>query len=560
MSSPLHRLLTLALSVVLFSAPIAQSFAQPSRDGAAEPLVVVSIAPTDELLGDIGYLTEAAGAGDVGRLVALMAAPYTAGLDKGKPSGMVLTLAGPDNMEGVGFVPVKDLDVLLGTLQDQLGEPEDVGNGIMEVATDRPQSMFVKESKGWAFFTNKKKLLADLPKNPAKLLGDLPENYTVAMRLNVAAIPAELREKAIQEMRKGLEEGLDDQVDDQRQAELARKIGESYVESVVSLVEDAEYVTIGWQVDAVSKATYVDVSVTATAGTQLAKDMAAVKEGKSAFTGVLHPDAAVTFLAATPCTQSDVDQGLALLDVFREEAMKGIDEDDNLANDKERATAKRIVGDLMDLAEETTKAAKLDCGGCLVLKPQAMTAVLGGFLADGEQLEASLREIHALAQSKDNKVPNVHFAAETHRGVTLHTAAVPLPGADQDARDTLGDPMEIVIGTGEKSAYVAFGKNAKAVLAEVLDASAEQADEKVPPMQMYIALTPILEFAASVDDNPLVPSILDTLKQSEGKDRISISVIPVKRGVSMRLSMDEGILATLGEAGRALAPLMQGLR
>ena len=135
----------------------------------AKPILVVSIANSDELLGDIGFLTEAAGAGDVGRLVALMAAPYTAGLDKSKPSGVYATMRGPEQLEAVGFLAVKDLKLLLGTLQDQLGEPEDVGDGVMELATDRPQSVFVKELNGWAFFTNKKALLEDLPPNPAKM-------------------------------------------------------------------------------------------------------------------------------------------------------------------------------------------------------------------------------------------------------------------------------------------------------------------------------------------------------------------------------------------------------
>jgi len=560
-STLLHRWLTVVVSLSLLSVPAARLFAQSSGDAGAKPVLVVSIANSDELLGDISFLTEAAGAGDVGRLVALMAAPYTAGLEKGKPAGAYATLTGPEQMEAIGFFAVKDLKLLLGTLQDQLGQPQDVGDGVVALATDRPQPVYVKESDGWAFFTNKKDLLKDLPKNPAKILEDLPEQYTVAVRVNVANVPVELRDQAVQQMRKGFEESLEKQVQNEQQAEVARQLGESWLNSMISVVEEADHITLGWQIDAETKSTHLDINVTALRGTQLAKDMAQIRETTSAFAGMLHPDAAATFLASAPCSEADVKQGLALIGLLRTEAMKGIDKDEKLANDAERAKAKKIVGDLLDLAVETTEAATVDCGGCLVLKPEAMTAVVGGFISDGNKLAASVQELHAFAQAKDPKVPDVKFNAETHRDVTLHIASIPLPpNADANARKVLGNPMEIVIGTAKDSAYLAFGKNAKATMMEVLDASADQANRDVPPCQAYIALMPILQFASSVDDNPVITTLIDTLKAAEGKDRITFSVLPTKRGVSMRLAMDAGVMATIGEGVRALAPLMQNLR
>jgi len=149
---------------------MSRTFAQESPQ-KIEPIAVVSIAGTDELLADVLYLTEAAGSGDVGRLAALMASPYTAALDKQKPSGVYVVMTGEEEVGAVGFIPVKDLELLLAALKQQIGEPEDVGDGVLEIGTDRPQSVFVKQQKAWAFITNERELLDDLPKNPAKLLG-----------------------------------------------------------------------------------------------------------------------------------------------------------------------------------------------------------------------------------------------------------------------------------------------------------------------------------------------------------------------------------------------------
>lgn len=560
MSTSLHRLLTLALTLPLLIAPAANSLTRAAESEGVQPILVVSIANSDKLLGDVGFLTEVAGAGDVGRLVTLMAAPYTAGLDKTKPAGVYATATGAEQVNAVGFIGVKDLDLLLGVLQDQLGQPRDAGDGVKELATDRPQSVFLKEENGWAFFANRKSLLQDLPRNPSKLLGDMPENYTLAVRVNVANIPADLRQQAVTQMRQGFEEGLEKQSLDGRQGEVARELGEAWLDSMISLVEETDHLTLGWQVDATNKSTHLDVTVTAQRRTQLARDMAQVRERTSAFSGMLHPEAAAGLLITAPYTESDVKQTLALIELARDEAMKGIDADEKLANEDEKNQAKKIIGEFLDLAVSTVQAAKMDAGGCLVLKPEAMTAVMGGFVSDGNKLAATVQALHAFAKSKDARTPNVNFNAETYRAVTLHTVSVPLAGADANARKTLGDPMDVVIGTGETSVYLAFGKNARATLVEILDASAQQAERLQPPAQGYVALTPILEFAASVDNNPVIKTLLLTLKATEGKDRISLTVLPAERGVTMRVGLDAGVITMIGESVRELAPLMQNLR
>lgn len=559
-STSVHRMLSCVLALGLLVSPAARGWAQAAEAGAIRPVMVVSVANTDKILGDIGFLTQAAGAGDIGRLVALMAAPYTAGMDRTKPAGAYLPAAGLDRMDVIGFVGVQDLDLLLGILQDQLGQPRDAGDGVKELATGQGQSVFLKEVDGWAFFAPRKALLSDLPRNPARLLGDMPENYTLAVRLNVNNIPAEMRKMAIQQLREGFEEGLRGQVLEERQAQLARDMGESWMESIVSLVDESQHVTIGWQVDAQKQSTHLDISVTAQPKTQLARDMGQVKESASAFSGVLHPGAAAAMLISSPYTESDIKQTLALIELGRAEAMKGLDADPGLTSPEEREVAKKIVGDLLDLAKETVEAGKMDLGGCLVLMPEALTAVIGGFVSDGNKLAATVQELHAFAKTKDARVPNVNFNAATHGGVTFHTASIPLPSdADATARQVLGDPMEVVIGTGETSAYLALGKDAQRMLVEIIDASAEQADTLVPPSQLWVALTPIMQFVASVDDNPVVRSLLMTLKATEGKDRIAMTVLPIQRGTTVRISLDAGVITMVGEGIRELAPLLQNL-
>ena len=86
------RCLPAVLAVALVTLPLARVRAQEAVE-EIKPVAVFSIAGSDELLGDIGYITEAAGAGDFGRLAALMASPYTAALEKRKPIGVYVVMA-----------------------------------------------------------------------------------------------------------------------------------------------------------------------------------------------------------------------------------------------------------------------------------------------------------------------------------------------------------------------------------------------------------------------------------------------------------------------------------
>ena len=546
------------MAVVLVTLPLGQA---PAQEAAQEikPVAVISIAGSDELLGDIGYITEAAGAGDFGRLAALMATPYTAPLDRKKPIGAYVVLSDQNEPAAVGFIPVKDLDVFLAALKEQIGEPEDAGDGVLEIGTDRPQPMFVKEQKGWAFVSNKKEMLENLPRNPTKLLGGLNKDYTLAVRVNVSNLPEGLRQMAVQQLRKGFNESIEN-VRDDKAAEIGRKLGEGWVDAFITLVEDTEAVTLGFEIDAESQTTHIDITVTAVEGTKLAEEMATVEEANSAFAGFLLPDAAATFHAAGKSAETDVEQMLLLLDVIREEAMKGIEEDDDLANDEERDTAKAIVGQFLDIAEQTVKARTVNCGGVLVLKPNSLAAALGGFVSDGDALEQAIGELWEFAKKKDPNTPDLKVNTVTYQDVKLHMTNVPLKDQKEEAREVLGDPLEVVLGVGEKSVYLAFGKESTDLLKQILDKSAEDAGGKFAPGEVNVSLTPILEFAASIDDNPGVQTALESLKAADGKDNITLTVMPAKRGVTLRFAVEEGVISAAGEAGKAIGPLMGASR
>lgn len=538
-------------SITLALVALGASVTKPAYGQAGKPVVVASLASSDEILSDILYLTEAAGVGDFGRIAALMASSFTASMDKTRPTGVYATMVDESDVRVLSFVPVKDLKMLLMSLEQQIGKPEDLGGGVLRVAGDRPQPMYIKEADGWAFVANRQEDLNDLPKEPIAILDGLDKKYTVAVRLNVCNIPAVLREMAISELRRGFQDRVAQELRE-KQAEMMRKAGGTLLKSIVQFVEETDHVTLGWEVDKAGKRTYLDVNVTAQEGTDLAKQMASIQHATSAFAGFLLPGAAMTLHAHGQSSEADVEQVTTMLAQLREQAMQGIDRDGKLANDDERQTAKSIVNELLDVADATVKAGKMDVGAALVVQPGSLGFVAGGFVADGEKLADAVKKLAGLAARKDPNFPGITFDAETHEGVTFHTAKIPLRKANEQVRTILGDPMELVIGTGKQSAYVSFGKEPSRLLKSVLDGSVADSDKKLPPSQLRVSLTPILTFVAATDPNPQVLAALESVKQHAGNDAVSVTGLPIPDGFTVRLELDEGVIKAIGAAGKSV--------
>ena len=536
----LKRILLPAIALVLLAAPALH--AQSNK-----PVVVVSVSGVDELMGDIDYLTKSAGVEDYGNLFKLLAAPYTVGSDKAKPWGMMVQMNEDGQPQTLGFVPVKDLDVVFAALKEQIGEPRDAGDGVHEL-TD-PAPMYVKEKGGFAYISNESKFLRDLPDDPVAKLDGLNKKYDIAMRAFVQNIPRDVRQMAIDQIRMqqelALENQLQDLDEDDAEYKLAKQLSETQVQRFEDMINDSDEITVGWTTDGMAKETYLDFAMTAKAGTPTAKRMQLLKGNSSSFGGLALEDAAMTMSITARMDKDDIKQMTSMLDLAKTRAMEEIENDGDLDTDAKREKAKEVVSGLLDTLSKTAEAGKLDGGAAMVLRPKSMSFIAGGKVAEPQELETALRKLVDLAKDEPD-FPEVKFNAEKHGGVTFHTMSVPIPEGE-DARRVLGENLDVVVGIGKEAAYLSVGTDASEMLKMVIDGSKMKVQD-VSPMQMTVALTPIFEFAASVEDNPVLELITTTLKESDGKDHVFIKATPLENGVSYRLTVEEGILEAIGQA------------
>ena len=535
---------TAALVVALLAAPAVSASAQNAGAADSKPVVVISFSGVDQITADLGYLSQVAGARAQGVKLASMVGGFTQGIDKTKPWGMVVTTNGAE-FKTLVFVPVTDLQTVFAIVTQLVGPPSDEGDGVFKLSAPGPlggtSDLFVKQQNGWVFCAQSKEELATLPNDPLALLDGLDKQYDIAVRAYINNIPAHFRDKATDFVKMGVQMGFM-KAPQQDQTQIQQKAVDAQLNAITSLLNETDQFTLGWSINSTAKTTFLDFSFTAVPGTTLAKQSELFKNTKSAFAGFLLPDAALTFNSSSVSTQEDIQQSLTIFRSFRAATLKELENDLDLPDEQTRDAAKQVLNSAFDLAETLIEAGKGDGGMALSLEPSGLKAIAGFYVPDGNAVEALLKQLVDLGRAEP-EFPEVKFNTETHREIRFHTLSIPIPGAQDEARQVLGDELELAFGIGAQSVYLALGEDSLPLLKSTIDRSAADADKTVPPMQFNVSLNSILKFFAAYDQH--LATMVAQLGGGQGQDRISLKGKPIDNGITVRFQLDEGALKTI---------------
>jgi len=520
------------LLLLLVALPVAQVQAQQQKKTVA----VMSVSSVDSLLGNVGYIAESAGFPEAMGIVTMMGGEYLEGIDRGKPIGMVLNTDGQE-FTPLGFIPVKDLNRIFAAMEDTMGSPRDAGNGIKEIPGFQP--VFVKEQDGFAFVGQTVESMAALPKNPVASLGNLPQEYDFAIRGFLQNIPEEYLQMAIDGLQEGIKQGLDQLPEEDRENQ-ARML-EGQMKQMETYIKESDELTIGWKTEPANKRTFLDISFSAVAGGTLAKQMNTMANATSDYSGFVVPGAAMSMNFSSDIPQEQIASSMEAIEGMKAAALKEIDRDEDLEEDTRKA-AKEMAGAAIDIMIATMKTGKMDGAMSVVLDSNDLRVVGGFHVADGKEVEKILRQLAEMAKNEKD-FPGINFDAEQAAGVAYHTMTMPVPEDEEEAKKILGDSLEMAVGVGETSTYIGFGKNCVENLKQIV--AAQPKAKKVLPFDMTVSLTPIMEFAGSVEDNPMIGTVTDALKEDD-MDHVRIQVIPKQNGFTYRLELEEGIMRAIG--------------
>ncbi|MFP6658323.1 MAG: hypothetical protein VB853_09065 [Pirellulales bacterium] len=535
MLKKLSLLLAAMLIVAVPSLALAQDEVPDSAVNVGKPIAAVSISSVDDLRKQISATSQTFGLPLLplpplppeaidGMIQQLGFDPNLPGLDQTKPivAAVFLPGGGLEGMPGVCLcLPTTDKDQLLATVR-----AKDNGDGTFTVF-DMPA--FVKESNGYLLAAVSPAILESMPADPTSLVGELPANYLIAVRGIVQNVPKEFRD--------GLTDLLEAFIPEEAVPGVGGPDLAAQLARLQRFINDTSDIVVGLGTDETEKSIFLDFSSTAVPGSETAKAYGNFKPTPSRHAGVLMPEAAVTLLfsAESPKTPEDV----AAIDVQhqarRSQALDQLDADAGVPAAVKEA-AKQAVGKLIDVAYDTLKADSVDIAAALVLDDKS-TLVIGGDVADGDGLAASLKQVADIAQ-QDGLLPPIRWDDEKHKGYALHAAQIPVDNIDEDFERLVGDNFSAVLATSADSVYLAVGGDAVGRVKKVIDVSAAAEAPLQEPLRINVALEPIIGIAA--------PELLEKLAKTGG---IRLTVEGIENGVRTRIKIDEAALKALISLG-----------
>jgi hypothetical protein len=523
--------------------------AAPTKTAAAEvekPLAVVSITNLDRLLNDTSYLLKACNVPEFGGIISVMTTAYTQGLDKTRPLGLTLDFDG-QSPTVVAFIPVADRQTFFDGLGGIGIEPDDLGDGLYEIAASG-NAIFVKESNGWLYVAQTEDALDDVVENPQIMLGELPNKYDIAVQLNVQALPAEYRDYVTDQIRDGFERGLAEQGDaTDDDAKVAREVAEAQLEQMEQNLRDTEQLIVGWAIDSKKQQTYLDGAVMFVAGSKLAAQMDANKDTKSDYTAFKLPDQAIHSRTSSKISAGEKEPLKGNLRNSIKQLEKRIEDIDN--TQVSEALMKFTRG-LVKIVEQSIDEGVLDGATSVSVADGTLRAIVGARVADGKAVAKQVQDLIASLKGLPG-VPEVQFAYATHGGMTLHRTTIPIDSDDKPIQKMFNGKINVTIATGDKSVAVSIDPDGDASLKAALDAMKKTPAVTVPPVQAFVSVSRILQYAQSISPNSMIDVVLEEIKQHGDKDMVRLDASNIPRGAVYRLSIDEGVLRAAGTAGKA---------
>lgn len=447
-----------------------------------------------------------------------------AGLDVQRPLGIVVTSDGTD-VAAQAYVPVKDLDKLLASLQAVIGPARKEGDA-REVALPSGVRLTITERDGWATIAPAGLTAAD----PAPLLAALAKAYTVG----IEAYPSRMTDA----VRRRLEAALDEAA--AASAAQGQRMDPAALKAALGGLRQSESLALGLAIDPEAGEVFVENRAVAVPGSVSAAASVAAAQGT--LTVGTPPPAG----GDRPALRGYVAQSIpeATRAAFLEALGQSLPRD---ADDPLTRTVARLAYDLLAAAVAAggiDAALAVDTSGATKERPlPSLTA--GVRVKDGAALERQVKQAFAAGGPA---LPGVKTTFDTGKAgpATLHRISVEVP--DETLAGRLGDSVELTLAVAPNYAIVLAGGDAAARAEAALAASGRPIANAAPIASLEASAAPLLEYVGTVSGEGPAADGAGAAPAAEA-GIVDLRVRPIERGFATRFSIDQAAL----RAGAALA-------
>ncbi|RLS43455.1 MAG: hypothetical protein DWH83_04295, partial [Planctomycetota bacterium] len=456
-----------------------------------------------------------------------------------RPIGVVITSSGGPLPTAHAFLPVKDLDKLLGAVQGMIGPVEEV-DGVRRIAAPGAPPLEIVEKNGWAIFSQPGDPVGI--DDPLTVIEPLTKEYSLAVELFPSRMPAEMRDR--------LKALLDEAA--RNAAAQGQAMDPAQLQAGLEQLEDVETIVFGFAVDKLGDKIMLDVTsvltpvavkaagwINAGWGNADNANRAVSTVGAPATTDGKAAAVRGHYAATVPAA------GQAAVRAALDQALEPADDD----------PANRVVTNLLrDLVAAMLDSGAIDAG--LTIDTSAADATqplpavtLGMKVKDGAALEKKVKERLGKADALPPSV-KVTFDAGKQGDATLHEITADVSALP--AAEGLGDSVKLTLAVTPQYAYVLVGGDVPKRLAAALAAGGKPNGDALPIANVDLSLASLVGYAARMmqafnPDDPQGDMLGEISKQAGEKDTTTVqfSVKPVDRGITLRLSADAGALQTV---------------
>ena len=465
-----------------------------------------------------------------------------AGLDVKRPLGVVLTTAG-DDLSAHAFVPVKDVDKLLDSLQSITG-PVDRSDDSRRITLPSGERLVVVEKNGWAILSLEggDAGIAD----PAAIFAPLVADFS----LGIEAFPSLLPKSLQKQLQTLLQQGA------AAAAANGQSLDDDSLQAAVAGLSQTESLTLGLAIDSEKNRVFLENRVMAVAGSQAAAAIAAAGNGVLTVATPAAADGkqpALYLHAVQPLTKESQTQALQVFDQALDQAR-----DQVLAN----ARADALVQTLALVCREIL-AGMLASGGIDAVlavdtsettEENPLPALFAGTrVKEGTAIEKQLKQLLA---DKKNLPAGVSVAFDTDTVATARLHAVRLDLSASPVAEKLGDSLEITLAIAPEYVFVLAGGDPKKRLAELLKTNGRKNATAKPVATVQLAMDRLLDYAAQQGAGPQATLAAEAARVGTEGSLVQLLIRPIERGLATRLSVDAGVL----RAGAAMATQPGGNR
>lgn len=454
------------------------------------------------------------------------------GLDIRRPLGAVVTSDGTD-LAVHGFVPVKDVDALLGSLQAVIGPVEAPKDGVRRVTLPSGVDLAIRERDGWALIAPFGLETEAVDASP--LLAAIANDYTLAIEGHPSRMSDAIRRRLLEA------------VDQAAAASAAQgqRMDSAPIKAAVESLRQTESLSLGLAIDPEAGNVFLENRSLAVPGSASAAILAA------AGTGTLTVATPAAVDSAAPAIRGYLAQSVSEED--RRQFMETLDQ--TLPTNADDPITRTIASLLRSILSASLASGGIDAAIAVdttaANADKPLPAVIAGMrVKNGVGLEQQVKQAFGPGGAASKGV-SCQFDAGKAGAANLHRIGVDLKGTP--AVDLLGDSLDLTLAVSDNYAFLLSGDGVPQRVEAALAASGRPDPTAKPIASLEAATTGVLDYAAKMGAGPQVAAAAERAAAADSAV-LKLFIRPIDRGLVTRISADAGVLKAAATLAGQPAP------